>query len=80
MIKSLSDIVGSFLLIGFILYTMIVGAWQVAVIAALIIPFMAFVSNYFSQRIKDASKKQRAFERNVFEQRVPEREAVVENV
>jgi ABC-type multidrug transport system fused ATPase/permease subunit/thiamine kinase-like enzyme len=61
-IKSLSDIVGSILLIGFILYTMIVGAWQVAVIAALIIPFMALVSNYFAQRIKDASKKQRSRE------------------
>jgi len=61
-IKSLSDIVGSILLIGFILYTMIVGAWQVAIIAALIIPFMAFVSNYFSQHIKTASKKQRARE------------------
>jgi ABC-type multidrug transport system fused ATPase/permease subunit len=61
-IKSLSDIAGSILLIGFILYTMIVGAWQVAVIAALIIPFMAFVSNYFAQRIKDASKKQRSRE------------------
>jgi ABC-type multidrug transport system fused ATPase/permease subunit len=61
-IKSLSDIVGSFLLIGFILYTMIIGAWQVAVVAALIIPVMALFSNYFSQRIKDASKKQRARE------------------
>ncbi|HET9221045.1 MAG TPA: ABC transporter transmembrane domain-containing protein, partial [Roseiflexaceae bacterium] len=61
-IKSLSDIVGSFLLIGFIIYTMIVGAWQVAVIAALIIPIMALISNYFSQRIKVTSKKQRAGE------------------
>ncbi len=61
-IKSLSDIVGSFLLIGFILYTMIVGAWQVALIAALIIPLMALLSNYFSQRIKSTSKKQRARE------------------
>src|SRR5262245_13151477 len=40
-IKSLSDIVGSVLLIIFILYTMIVGAWQVAIVAALIVPFMA---------------------------------------
>jgi ABC-type multidrug transport system fused ATPase/permease subunit len=61
-ISSLSDIVGSILLIGFILYTMIVGAWQVAIVAALIIPFMAYISNSFAQRIKDASKKQRARE------------------
>jgi ABC-type multidrug transport system fused ATPase/permease subunit/thiamine kinase-like enzyme len=61
-IKSLSDIVGSFLLIGFILFIMITGAWEVAVVAALIIPFMALISNYFSQRIKAAAKKQRARE------------------
>ncbi len=61
-IKSLSDIVGSFLLIAFILFIMITGAWEVAVVAALIIPLMAMISNYFSQRIKAAAKKQRARE------------------
>ena len=59
---SLSDIVGSILLIGFILYTITVNAWQVALMALVIIPVMALVSNYFSQRIKSASKKQRARE------------------
>ncbi len=59
---SLSDIVGSLLLIGFILYTITVNAWQVALMALVIIPIMALVSNYFSQRIKSASKKQRARE------------------
>jgi len=59
---SLSDIVGSILLIGFILYTITVNAWQVALMAVVIIPIMAVVSNYFSQRIKAASKKQRARE------------------
>lgn len=61
-IKSLSDIIGSFLLIGFILYIMIAGAWQVALVAALIVPFMALISNYFSQRLKTVAKKQRARE------------------
>ncbi len=61
-IASLSDIVGSFLSIGIILYIMITGAWQVALVAALIIPFMALISNYFSQRIKAATKQQRARE------------------
>ena len=61
-IKSLSDIVGSFLLIGFILFIMITGAWEVALVAALIIPLMALISNYFSQRIKAAAKKQRTRE------------------
>ena len=59
---SLSDIVGSILLIGFILATILANAWQVAVMAVVIIPVMALVSNYFSQRIKSASKKQRARE------------------
>jgi ABC-type multidrug transport system fused ATPase/permease subunit/thiamine kinase-like enzyme len=59
---SLSDIVGSVLLIVFILGTIILNAWQVALMALVIIPVMALVSNYFSQRIKSASKKQRARE------------------
>ena len=59
---SLSDIVGSILLIVFILATIILNAWQVALMAVVIIPVMAVVSNYFSQRIKSASKKQRARE------------------
>jgi ABC-type multidrug transport system fused ATPase/permease subunit len=59
---SLSDIVGSILLIVFILATIILNAWQVALMAVVIIPVMSIVSNYFSQRIKSASKKQRARE------------------
>src|SRR5262245_1178177 len=59
---SLSDIVGSILLIIFILGTIILNAWQVALMALVIIPVMSVVSNYFSQRIKSASKKQRARE------------------
>lgn len=61
-IKSLSDIAGSILLIIFTLYVMLVNAWQVAIVAVLIIPVMALISNYFAQRIKSASKKQRSRE------------------
>ena len=61
-VSSLSDFVGSVLLIGFILVAIIINAWQVALVAAVIIPMMALVSNYFTQRIKAASKKRRASE------------------
>ncbi|RPI27617.1 MAG: ABC transporter ATP-binding protein, partial [Chloroflexota bacterium] len=61
-ISSLSDITGSILLIGFILIAMLRYQWQVAVVAAIIIPVMALVSNYFTTRIKSASKKLRASE------------------
>ena len=59
---SLSDIAGSLLLIVFSLYIIVNSAWQVGIVALLIIPIMALISNYFSQRIKAASKKQRARE------------------
>jgi ABC-type multidrug transport system fused ATPase/permease subunit len=59
---SLSDIVGSLLLIAFSLYIIVNNAWQVGIVALLIIPIMALISNYFSRRIKAASKKQRARE------------------
>ncbi len=61
-VSSLSDFVGSVLLISFILVAIIINAWQVALVAAVIIPMMALVSNYFTQRIKAASKKRRASE------------------
>jgi ABC-type multidrug transport system fused ATPase/permease subunit len=61
-ISSLSDFVGSALLIIFILVAMLLNAWQVALVAAVIIPVMALISNYFTQRIKTASKKRRTSE------------------
>ncbi len=61
-ISSLSDFVGSILLIVFILTVMILKAWQVALVAAVIIPIMALISNYFTSRIKSAAKKRRASE------------------
>ncbi len=59
---SLSDIASSVLVIIWSLIVMINTSWQVAIIAAFVIPIMALISNYFSQRIKAASKKQRARE------------------
>ncbi|HEX9342803.1 MAG TPA: ABC transporter ATP-binding protein, partial [Actinomycetota bacterium] len=61
-IESSSDIIGSvFILVGtlgFLLYK----SPQVALIALLIIPILASVSNFFTGRIKSASKRQRARE------------------
>jgi ABC-type multidrug transport system fused ATPase/permease subunit len=61
-VKSVSDLAGSFLVligtVAFLLYK----SWVVAVIAVLIIPMLATVSNHYSQKIKRASKRQRASE------------------
>jgi ATP-binding cassette, subfamily B, bacterial len=56
-ISDLSDFLKSVLLIIFILVTMILNDWQVAVVAALMIPLMALVTNYYVSRIKAASQK-----------------------
>jgi ABC-type multidrug transport system fused ATPase/permease subunit len=61
-IASLSDFAGSLLLVIFILGAMLINAWQVAVVAAVVIPLIAFVSDYFTQRIKSASIQLRARE------------------
>jgi ABC-type multidrug transport system fused ATPase/permease subunit len=56
-ISDLSDFLKSALLIIFILVTMILNDWQVAVVAGLMIPLMAVVTNYYINRIKAASQK-----------------------
>jgi ABC-type multidrug transport system fused ATPase/permease subunit len=61
-ISSLSDIAGSILLIVFILVTILIKSWQVAIVTAVIIPIMALISNYYTQRIKAASKRRRTSE------------------
>ncbi|RPJ47271.1 MAG: ABC transporter ATP-binding protein, partial [Chloroflexi bacterium] len=61
-VSDLSDFVGSLLAIVFILAAILTRAWEVALVAAVIIPVMALVSNYFTQRIKAASKKRRTSE------------------
>lgn len=61
-VKSVSDLAGSLLVLTGTLAFLFWRSWIVAVIAILIVPVMAFVSNHYSQRIKTASKRQRARE------------------
>jgi ABC-type multidrug transport system fused ATPase/permease subunit len=61
-IGSLSDIVGSLLVLVGTMAFLLYHSWEVALVAAVIVPIMSLVSNYFSQRIKAAAKKQRACE------------------
>ncbi len=61
-ISSLSDIAGSLLLLGGTMAFLLYQSWQVAVVALVIVPLLALVSNYFSQRIKVAVKAQRGRE------------------
>jgi ATP-binding cassette subfamily B protein/subfamily B ATP-binding cassette protein MsbA len=56
-VSDLSGFLGSALLISFILVAMALNAWQVAVVAVLIIPLMALITNYYTNRIKAASQK-----------------------
>ena len=61
-VKSLSDIAGSVLLIGGTLVFLLSNSLQVTLLALVIVPVMAMVSNAFASRIKTASKQQRARE------------------
>lgn len=61
-IGSLSDIIGSLLvLIGTLAY-LFYQSWEIGLVAALMMPLMAVVSNYFARQIKVATKQQRARE------------------
>lgn len=57
MISDLSDFLKSVLLILFILVSMLINAWQVAVVAGLMIPVMAWVSRYYMNRIRASYQK-----------------------
>lgn len=61
-VSDLSDFLGSAFLIVFILVAMVLNAWQVAVVAVLIIPLMALISNYYTNRIKAAFEKMNSSE------------------
>jgi ABC-type multidrug transport system fused ATPase/permease subunit len=58
-VKSISNILGSLLVLvgsfAFLLYQ----SWRVALVALVIVPVLALVSNHYSRRIKVASKTQR---------------------
>ena len=62
MTSSLSDIVGGILtLVGTLLFLLFYSP-QMALVALILVPLLASISNYFSQRVKAASKKARARE------------------
>ena len=60
--KSVSDLVGSFLLVIGTLAFLATQSWHVTLVAVAIIPVLAGVSRYFSKRIKTAAKKQKTRE------------------
>lgn len=58
-VQSVSNIVGSLLvLVGSFLF-LLTRSWNVAMVALVVVPLLAVVSNHFSHRIKAASKTQR---------------------
>ena len=59
---SLADLAGSVLLLVATLVFLGWQSWQVAIIAALIVPVLAGISRYFTRRIKAAARRQRARE------------------
>jgi ABC-type multidrug transport system fused ATPase/permease subunit len=61
-VKSLSNLLGSFLVLIGTVVVLLWREWTVALIAVVVIPTLAFVSDYFSRRIKAVSKTQRARE------------------
>lgn len=61
-ISDLSDFVGSVLALVVRLGAIFWIAWQVGVVALIVIPLMGIISHYFTNRIKAASKKLRSSE------------------
>jgi len=59
---SVSDLVGSVLIVVATLVSLFVQSWQVGLLAVVIVPLLTVVSNFFARRIKSASKQQRASE------------------
>ncbi len=61
-VKSMSDILGSIFVLFASFSLLLWKSWQVALVALVFVPLLSFVSNYYSRRIKKASKKQRSKE------------------
>ena len=61
-VESLSDIAGSALALIGTLTFLLFHSWQVAVLAAVMVPVLSLVSHYFSQRITATARRQRARE------------------
>lgn len=61
-VKSMSDILGSLFVLVASFSVLLWKSWQVALVALVFVPLLSFVSNFYSVRIKKASKKQRSKE------------------
>ncbi|MHA3834777.1 ABC transporter ATP-binding protein [Terrabacter sp. AAH1] len=61
-VASLSNFVASALLLVGSFVALLLRSWQVAIIAAVVVPVLALVANWFSLRLKRFSKEQRAKE------------------
>lgn len=61
-VKSVSNILGSLLVLVGSFTFLLFKSWNVALVAVVVIPMLAFVSNHYSRRIKTASKTQRSRE------------------
>ncbi|MGH8970285.1 MAG: ABC transporter ATP-binding protein, partial [Actinomycetes bacterium] len=61
-VGSVANIVASLLVLVGTFVVLLFHSWQVAVVALVVVPVIATVSNQFSKRIKAASKSQRASE------------------
>ena len=61
-VKSVSNIAGSFLVLFGSFALLLYQSWMVALVALVVVPLLAGISSYFSRRIKTASKTQRTRE------------------
>ena len=60
--ERVTDLIYSVMLLIGISVFLLNESWEMAVLAAVIVPVLSLVSNFFSRRIKSASKRQRASE------------------
>src|SRR5262249_49849828 len=62
LIASLSDIAGAVLVLLGTLAYLLYRSWQVAILAAVLVPMLSLISHYFSKRITAMARRQRARE------------------
>jgi ABC-type multidrug transport system fused ATPase/permease subunit len=60
--ERVTDLIYSVMLLLGISVFLFTQSWEMAVLAAVIVPVLSLISNFFSRRIKSASKRQRASE------------------
>jgi ABC-type multidrug transport system fused ATPase/permease subunit len=61
-VKSASDLAGSLLVLTGSLAFLLARSWEVALVAVLVVPVLALISNHYSRRIKVATRRQRRHE------------------